>query len=77
MVIDGHVIPNHVLFTAPTEDSVEFQTLAHTDTLKVTISFSTENDGKEVRSMYHDAYIFVLYFSLYQKIINLLLFHIK
>ncbi|XP_066902751.1 fasciclin-1 isoform X3 [Halyomorpha halys] len=48
-VIDGHVIPDKVLFTAPTEDGQEFETLSYTDTLKVTISFSTEKDGKEIR----------------------------
>ncbi|XP_012283312.1 fasciclin-1 isoform X2 [Orussus abietinus] len=49
-VIDGHVIPNHVLFTAPTPNETPFETLAFSDNLKVTISFSTEHDGKETRT---------------------------
>lgn len=48
-VIDGHIIPNKVLFTSATNDGQEFETLAFTDMLKVTVSFSTETDGKEVK----------------------------
>ncbi|XP_076237842.1 fasciclin 1 Fas1 domain-containing isoform X2 [Calliopsis andreniformis] len=50
VVIDGHVIPNHVLFTAPTPDNVPYQTLAFTDNCKVTVSFSKENDKVFVKS---------------------------
>lgn len=45
-VIDGHVIPNHVLFTAPTPSNKPYETLAFGDNLKVTISFSTERSEK-------------------------------
>ncbi|KAH0554991.1 hypothetical protein KQX54_014507 [Cotesia glomerata] len=33
-VIDGHVIPNHVLFTAPTPNDRPYNTLANTDNFK-------------------------------------------
>ncbi|XP_026321961.1 fasciclin-1 isoform X5 [Hyposmocoma kahamanoa] len=46
-VVDGHVIPHHVLFTQATEDSKEFETLAFSDNVKVTISFSTTVNGNE------------------------------
>ncbi|BES97562.1 Fasciclin domain [Nesidiocoris tenuis] len=49
LVIDGHVIPNQVLFTRPTPDSVPYQTLAFTDKIKVNISFSTEIDNNHER----------------------------
>lgn len=45
-VIDGHIIPNHVLFTAPTPSNKPYETLAFGDNLKVTISFSTEHSDK-------------------------------
>lgn len=45
-VIDGHIIPNHVLFTTPTPSNKPYETLAFTDNLKVTISFSTEQSDK-------------------------------
>ncbi|XP_016840749.1 fasciclin-1 isoform X3 [Nasonia vitripennis] len=50
-VIDGHVIPGHVLFTAPTPSNKPYETLAFGDNLKVTISFSTEHSDKG-----HDKY---------------------
>ncbi|XP_053973898.1 fasciclin-1 isoform X2 [Hylaeus volcanicus] len=50
VVIDGHVIPNHVLFTAPTPDNVPYETLAFTDNVKVTISFRKEHDKVYVES---------------------------
>ncbi|XP_034949824.1 fasciclin-1 isoform X2 [Chelonus insularis] len=43
-VIDGHVIPNHVLFTAPTPNDVPYSTLANNDNFKVTISFIRDPD---------------------------------
>lgn len=46
-VIDGHVIPHHVLFTQATPDVKEFETLAFGDNVKVIISFSTAMNGRE------------------------------
>ncbi|KAK0161204.1 hypothetical protein PV327_009699 [Microctonus hyperodae] len=46
-VIDGHVIPNHVLFTAPTPNDRPYETLANNDNLKVTISFLTDPENKK------------------------------
>ncbi|KAJ8667181.1 hypothetical protein QAD02_008843 [Eretmocerus hayati] len=51
-VIDGHVIPNHVLFTAPTQSNKPYETLAFGDNLKVTISFSTEHSDKGAHKYY-------------------------
>lgn len=50
VVIDGHVIPNHVLFTSPTPDNVPYETLALTDNVKVTVSFLKEHDKVYVKS---------------------------
>lgn len=46
-VVDGHVIPRHVLFTHATPDTQEFETLAFGDNVKVIISFSTTLNGRE------------------------------
>ncbi|XP_057339472.1 fasciclin-1 isoform X2 [Microplitis mediator] len=46
-VIDGHVIPNHVLFTAPTPNDRPYNTLANTDNFKVTISFIRDPDNSK------------------------------
>ncbi|XP_052740680.1 fasciclin-1 isoform X1 [Bicyclus anynana] len=46
-VVDGHVIPQHVLFTQATPDNKEFKSLAFTDNVKVIISFTTTMNGKE------------------------------
>ncbi|KAL4707897.1 hypothetical protein ACJJTC_013688 [Scirpophaga incertulas] len=46
-VVDGHVIPHHVLFTKATPDTKEFETLAFGDNVKVIISFSTAMNGNE------------------------------
>ncbi|RZF46663.1 hypothetical protein LSTR_LSTR002526 [Laodelphax striatellus] len=51
-VIDGHIIPHKVLFTKPTPSNKEYETLAFTDMLKVTISFSTETDNKGSKKTY-------------------------
>lgn len=51
-VIDGHVIPHHVLFTHATPDAKEFETLAFGDNVKVIISFSTVMNGKDEISEY-------------------------
>ncbi|XP_023702117.1 fasciclin-1 isoform X3 [Cryptotermes secundus] len=45
-VIDGHVIPNHVLFTDATPKDKDYETLAFSDNVRVTISFSTQSNGK-------------------------------
>lgn len=47
MVIDGHVIPNHVLFTAATPNNLPYETLAFSDNVKVTVSFLKEQDKGE------------------------------
>lgn len=44
-VVDGHVIPNLVLFTRATPDDHPYETLAFSDNLKVTISFSKTEEG--------------------------------
>lgn len=49
-VIDGHVIPRHVLFTNPTTSDKEYETLAFTDMIKVTISLKTDTDHKGTKS---------------------------
>lgn len=41
-VIDGHVIPGEVLFTAPSPLEHPFETLAFGDNLKVTVSFKRD-----------------------------------
>lgn len=44
-VIDGHVIPNHVLFSSATPHDHPYETLAFGDNLKVTVTFKTETDS--------------------------------
>ncbi|XP_014367289.1 fasciclin-1 isoform X2 [Papilio machaon] len=46
-VIDGHVIPHHVLFTKATPEGQEFESLAFSDNVKVIISFSVAVNGQE------------------------------
>ncbi|XP_068630999.1 fasciclin-1 [Battus philenor] len=46
-VIDGHVIPHHVLFTKATPESQEFESMAFSDNVKVIISFSVAVNGQE------------------------------
>ncbi|XP_018366055.1 PREDICTED: fasciclin-1 [Trachymyrmex cornetzi] len=50
LVIDGHVIPSEVLFTAPTPDNVQYPTLVFSDNLKVVISFSKSQNKVYVQS---------------------------
>ncbi|XP_020715778.1 fasciclin-1 isoform X4 [Ceratitis capitata] len=45
-VIDGHVIPNNVIFTAAAQIEVPQTTAAFEDNLKVTASFFKQKDGK-------------------------------
>ena len=49
-VIDGHVIPGHVIFTAPAHLEHPYSTEAFEDNLKVTVTFFTQNDGKQTKS---------------------------
>ncbi|CAH0725262.1 unnamed protein product, partial [Brenthis ino] len=46
-VVDGHVIPHHVLFTQATPDTKQFNSMAFSDNVKVIISFTTSDNGKE------------------------------
>lgn len=49
-VIDGHVIPHKVLFTAAAKmDPEAYPTMAFEDNLKVTISFFTQTEGKTTK----------------------------
>ena len=69
-VIDGHVIPNNVIFTAAAQMEVPQTTAAFEDNLKVTVSFFKQKDGKS-KSIYGNyilhmhtylqVYIYVLY----------------
>jgi len=53
LVIDGHVIPNEVLFTAPTPRDVPYPTLVLSDNLKVVVSFlKQQNKGDNHRLIY-------------------------
>lgn len=49
-VIDGHVIPGHVIFTAPAHLEHPYETTAFEDNLKVTATFFTQDDGKQKKS---------------------------
>lgn len=51
-VIDGHIIPKVVLFTNPTPDGKEYETLAFTDMIKVSVSFKTELDNNRANKTY-------------------------
>lgn len=48
-VIDGHVIPNHVIFTAPAPLDEPLETLAFEDNLKVTVTFFKQGEGKNAK----------------------------
>ncbi|XP_043488179.1 fasciclin-1 isoform X2 [Polistes fuscatus] len=50
LVIDGHVIPNHILFTVPTPENIHYETLVFSDNLKVTVSFLREHNKVYVKS---------------------------
>jgi len=45
-VIDGHVIPNTVIFTAASQHDEPKTSAAFEDQLKVTVSFFKQKDGK-------------------------------
>nr|XP_029717640.1 fasciclin-1-like isoform X4 [Aedes albopictus] len=48
-VIDGHVIPNRVIFTAPAPLDDPLETLAFEDNLKVTVTFFKQGEGKNAK----------------------------
>lgn len=48
-VIDGHVIPNRVIFTAPAPLDDPQDTLAFEDNLKVTVTFFKHGEGKNAK----------------------------
>ncbi|XP_055593864.1 fasciclin-1 isoform X2 [Uranotaenia lowii] len=48
-VIDGHVIPNNVIFTAPSPLNDPLETLAFEDNLKVTVTFFRQGEGKNAK----------------------------
>lgn len=50
-VIDGHVIPNNVVFTSSAPIEEPFETLAFEDNMKVTVTFFTQGEGKRAKSM--------------------------
>ena len=52
-VVDGHVIPHHVLFTQATSDTKQFNSMAFSDNVKVIISFTTTDNEKEEISKYY------------------------
>lgn len=51
-VIDGHIIPNRVVFTKSAPIEQPFETLAFEDNIKVTVTFFTQGEGKNMKSMY-------------------------
>ncbi|KAK3931151.1 Fasciclin-1 [Frankliniella fusca] len=46
-VIEGHVIPSHVLFTAPTPNEKPYATAAFSENMQVTIAFSTDHKKRK------------------------------
>lgn len=50
LVIDGHVLPNEVLFTAPTPDKMSYPTLVFSDNLRVVVSFLKSQNKVYVQS---------------------------
>ncbi|XP_070512784.1 fasciclin-1 isoform X2 [Cardiocondyla obscurior] len=50
LVIDGHVLPNEVLFTAPTPEKVPYPTLVFSDNLRVVVSFLKQQNKVYVQS---------------------------
>lgn len=49
-VIEGHVIPQHVLFTSPTPNEKPYATAAFSENMQVTISFSTDHKKRKSES---------------------------
>lgn len=48
-VIEGHIIPSHVLFTEPTPAEKPFATVAFSDSMQVTIAFTSEGRKHKTR----------------------------
>ncbi|XP_034247789.1 fasciclin-1 isoform X2 [Thrips palmi] len=46
-VIEGHVIPGHVLFTAPTPNEKPYATVSFSEQMQVTISFTTDHKKRK------------------------------
>lgn len=51
-VIDGHIIPDRVVFTASAPLEEPFATSAFEDNIKVTVTFFTQGEGKHQRSKF-------------------------
>lgn len=49
-VIDGHIIPDKVVFTASAPNEEPFETIAFEDNIKVTVTFFTQGEGKNAKS---------------------------
>lgn len=49
-VIDGHIISGQALFTRATPTDVEYETLAFSDMVRVTISFTTQTDSRSSKT---------------------------
>lgn len=60
-IIDGHVIPKHVLFTRPTKKDFPFETSASRDNIKVVVSFTEEHEGAAKSSKLLIALYFIRY----------------
>lgn len=58
-VIDGHIIPDRVVFTASAPLEEPFATSAFEDNIKVTVTFFTQGEGKHQRSI-HILFLFIL-----------------
>lgn len=60
-VVDGHIIPDKVLFTKATSDDIPYPTLAFSDNIKVTISFAKTDDGKRMLFLNENFVFFTTY----------------
>lgn len=67
-VIDGHVIPNKVIFTSSAAIDEPYYTLAFEDNLKVTVSFFTQQSGKETKSKF--------FFHIFSYVVVVLCMHV-
>lgn len=56
-VIDGHIIPSRVVFTKSAPIEQPFETLAFEDNIKVTVTFFTQGEGKNLKSMYSTLFL--------------------
>ena len=62
-VIDGHIVPNHALFTDATPKDHDYETMAFSDNVRVTISFSVQTDGKTPTCKYPVQIIKIFFFA--------------